>query len=274
MKRSGTFLLLLVVGLLVYSVGGYLASIPQGARTVVKTTLPLLLLLAVWACGRVERFRPWRPTALAFFAASCGFLLAWVLSPHLLGLFGITPDRLPGIALTKLSESVLVAAGVLVAAHAGGMRRADLYLGFGRVRVWAPIGGAAFAVFLVIFLLLATNQGRSPGELAAAAPWILVFIFANAFMEELHFRGLLLQPFEGRLGRGAANLCVTVLFTLVHAPVQYAPDLAIFLTVLFVLAWLWGALIQRTEALWGAVLFHAGADLLVIQGIVATSGGG
>jgi len=42
--------------------------------------------------------------------------------------------------------------------------------------------------------------------------------------------------------------------------------------VLLVLAWAWGFLIQRTESLWGAVLFHASADLLVVLGIFTTFG--
>ena len=59
---------------------------------------------------------------------------------------------------------------------------------------------------------------------------------------------------------------------LAHAPVQYVPDIAQFLIVVFVLAWAWGFIIQRTEALWGAVLFHAGADLIIILGIFKTYG--
>jgi membrane protease YdiL (CAAX protease family) len=108
--------------------------------------------------------------------------------------------------------------------------------------------------------------------LLRGAPWILVFIFANAFMEELHFRGLLLRPFEDRLGGRGANLCIALFFTLVHAPVQYVPNIVPFLVVLFTLAWTWGFIIQRTEALWGAVLFHAGADLMIILGIFKTYG--
>jgi membrane protease YdiL (CAAX protease family) len=102
------------------------------------------------------------------------------------------------------------------------------------------------------------------------APWTLIFIFSNAFMEELHFRGLLLGPFEEFLGPHVSNLCIALFFTLAHAPVQYTADIISFLSILFVLSLVWGYVIQLTEALWGSVLFHAGADLMIVVGIYET----
>lgn len=90
--------------------------------------------------------------------------------------------------------------------------------------------------------------------------------------EELHLRSLLLRPFEGRLGSTWPKLCIALSFTLVHAPVSHVPDILQFLVALFVLAWVWGFLIQRTESLWGAVLFHAGADLMIVVGIISAHG--
>jgi membrane protease YdiL (CAAX protease family) len=46
----------------------------------------------------------------------------------------------------------------------------------------------------------------------------------------------------------------------------------VFLLVVFPLAIIWGYVIQKTEALWGSVLFHAGGDLLIVTGIYATYG--
>lgn len=267
MRRVGRFLVLLGAMLLVYSVGGYLASIPHGARTAIKCALPLVLLLLTCASARFERLRPWKPVLIALLAASCGFVAAWLLSDRILAALGVLPQSVTGIALTKLSESTLIVAAALLVARAGGMTWTDLYLQRGKVRAWLPIGLGAFGVFSVLFLSQWTNAGLTTAALLRAIPWIIIFVFANGFMEELHFRGLLLRPFEGRLGSTGANLCIAVSFTLAHAPVTYVPDIALFLAVLFGLAWVWGFLIQRTESLWGAVLFHAGADLLVVMGI-------
>jgi membrane protease YdiL (CAAX protease family) len=54
--------------------------------------------------------------------------------------------------------------------------------------------------------------------------------------------------------------------------VQYAPDIVVFLAILLVLALACGYVIQKTESLWGSVLFHAGADLMIILGIFGTYG--
>lgn len=272
MRQAGRFLVLFGAVMLVYSVGGYLASIPHGARTAIKFALPLVLLLFTYACTRLERLRPWKPVSIALLAASCGFLAAWLLSDRILGALNVVGESASGIALTRLSESTLIVAAAWLVARIGGMSRADLYLQRGRVRVWLPIGLAAFVVFSALFLSQWTRAGLTTTALLSALPWILMFVIANGFMEEFHFRSLLLRPFEGRLGRGGANACIALSFTLAHAPVTYVPNIVPFLAVLLVLAWLWGFLIQRTESLWGAALFHAGADLLVVLGVFSTLG--
>jgi membrane protease YdiL (CAAX protease family) len=271
MRQAGRFLVLCGAVLLVYSVGGYLAAIPHAARTVIKLALPLVLLLFTYACTRLERLRPWKPVSIALLAASCGFLAAWLLSDRLLAALGVLPHGVSGIALAKLSESTLIVAAAWLVARAGGMTRADLYLQRGRVHVWLPIGLAAFVVFSALFLSQWTRAGLTTAALLRALPWILMFVIANGFMEEFHFRGLLLRPFERLLGRSGANLCIALSFTLAHAPVTYVPDIVPFLALLLVLAWAWGFLIQRTDSLWGAVVFHAGADLLVVLGIFASA---
>lgn len=272
MKRAGIFAALFLVGMLVYFVGGYWAGIPHGLRTAAKVTLPCLLLLAAFACGRSESLRHWRPVWFAFFAASSAFLVAWWVSDPLMKLFGLTTDSVPGIAFMKLFDALPIVATIVVVARFGGLRPADLFLKKGRVKAWLIVGIAAFAAFGVLFLQQASEQGVSADRLLAYAPWILLFAFTNAFMEELHFRGLLLKPFEQLLGRHSANLCIALFFTLSHAPVQYTPDIVVFLATLLVLSLAWGYVIQRTESLWGSVLFHAGADLMIILGIFGTYG--
>ena len=167
---------------------------------------------------------------------------------------------------------MLVVIPVIVVAQLGGLSPASLYLRRGKLRAWLIVGLVTFAVFAGIFLLQTSDQGLTARQLLVLAPWALVFVFANAFMEELHFRGLLLGPFGDLLGPHAANICIALFFTLVHAPVDYTPDILVFLLVVFPLAIIWGYLIQKTEALWGSVLFHAGGDLLIVAGICATYG--
>jgi membrane protease YdiL (CAAX protease family) len=50
----------------------------------------------------------------------------------------------------------------------------------------------------------------------------------------------------------------------VHTQVTYAPEMLQFLALVIVLSLAWGYLIQKTDSLWGAVLFHAAGDCLII----------
>ena len=272
MKKASVFVSLFVVGMLVFFVGGYWAGIPYSCRTVAKIALPCLLLVATIACSRTESLSQWRPVSLAFFAASFAFMVAWWVSDPLMKVFGFTTDTVPGIAFMKLFDAIPMVVTVILVARFGGLKPADLYLQPGKLKAWLIVGVVSFAAFTVLFLLQAKDQNIPANRLLAYAPWTLLFVFSNAFMEELHFRGLLLKPFERLLGRHPANLCIALFFTLSHAPVQYTPDIFAFLAVLFVLAFVWGYVIQKTESLWGSVLFHAGADLIIIVGIYKTYG--
>ena len=272
MKRSGSFTVLFISGMLVYFVGGYWAAPGTGLRTAFKVGIPIILFGATILCHRKPSLLAWRRASLALFAGSCGFMVSWFLSAPLGSLLGVPANSVAGIAIDKAIEALLICITVLVVARGGGVTMGDLFLRKGRLKAWIPVGMITFGGFLTLFLLQAQEMGMSSEQLISLAPWTLVFIFANAFMEELHFRGLLLKPFEDLLGSHLANLCIASFFTLIHAPVEYTQDIFIFLSVLFVLALAWGYLIQKTQSLWGSVLFHAGADLMIIIGIYEAYG--
>lgn len=274
MRRSGSFLILFLIGMLVFFVGGYWARIQGIERTAVKVALPVLLLISTLVLGRADRSRKWRKAILGFLAASAAFLASHLISGPLLGLSGMSTDSVPGLAFAKLFDAIPIVATILIVALLGGSRPADLFIRKGKVKVWLIIGSASFALFVILFLFQARGAGVGADRLIAYAPWALIFVFANAFMEELHFRGLLLGPFQELLGRHPANLCIALFFTLTHAPVQYTTDILLFLVLVFALSYAWGYIIQKTESLWGSVLFHAGADLMIIAGIFQAYGAG
>jgi len=55
-----------------------------------------------------------------------------------------------------------------------------------------------------------------------------------------------------------------------HTQVTYAAQMIQFLVIVLVLSLIWGILIQKTDSLWGAVLFHAAGDCLIIFGAYAS----
>lgn len=273
MKKTGIFLLLFTLGMIVFFAGGYWTGVSSFWRTVIKCSLPLLLLGATVFCGRRESTRRWSKVTLAFLSASTGFLVSWLLSDHLLALMGAATDTVSGIALAKMTESVLIVVPAYLVARAGGMTNREMYLCPGKSKAWLIIGIGAFIAFSLLFLAQVTGSGLDRERIIDLLPWALLFVLMNGLMEEFHFRGLLLSPLEGLLGRHGSNLCIALFFTLIHTPVQYTSDIIGFLSVLMILALLWGYLIQKTRSLWGAVLFHAGADLLIVAGIFETYGG-
>jgi membrane protease YdiL (CAAX protease family) len=52
--------------------------------------------------------------------------------------------------------------------------------------------------------------------------------------------------------------------------VTYTRDQLLFLAVVVPLALAWGAIMQKTESIWGSILFHAGMDIPVFLSIFST----
>jgi len=122
---------------------------------------------------------------------------------------------------------------------------------------------AVCAVVMIAMLLL---SGMSVDSLLAAAPWIAVFVVANAAMEELWFRGVFLRPYEAGIG-WAGTLAVTALaFGVSHMNATYFESAVglVFGAGVIVLGLILAWAMRWADSLWGAVLFHMGMDLLII----------
>ena len=269
-KRAGLFALFLVVGTLVFAVitlspyfstGTLLAA--HGALTAVLLAVALILRRSLW--GR----RYW-PVCYAFFVGAAAVLLSGLFADKLLGLLGMTVETPQGIAVAKFSEGILRVASILVLLPVMGFGWRSLYLKKGKIGVWLPVGIVAWMVFPVLAFFLLPNREGALDKLLPLAPWILLFVFSNAFMEELLFRGLFLQRYSAFLGRALSNVLTAVVFALMHTQVTYAPEMLQFLAIVVLLSLVWGYLIQKTDSLWGAVLFHAAGDCLVIFPIFAS----
>ena len=106
----------------------------------------------------------------------------------------------------------------------------------------------------------------------AAVPWILVFCFANAFMEELWFRGVALGKLTPVLGTAGSILVTALVFGSSHLGVTYITpaEIILFPTIVFVLGLVNAYVMLKTGSIWGSMLFHAGYDLLVIIPLLAS----
>jgi membrane protease YdiL (CAAX protease family) len=230
--------------------------------------LPLLFsALAVFV--RWRRLMEYWPAFSSYVVVSIAFLLMWLLDDLPGRWLGLDPKGPPGRAVTKVSDAFIL---LLVVAVLGKLLRIDfdsVYLRKGRLRLGLAVGLAGFAGMAVFALVEAHTMGISSRRLLNWTPWILTFVFANGLFEELMFRALFLRKFEPLLGAPLANVLTGFVFAVGHAGVTYTEDLLVFVALTFVFALVWGYLMQKTGALWGSALFHAGADTLLIIGILS-----
>jgi membrane protease YdiL (CAAX protease family) len=263
-----TIVLFLVVGGLIGS-ATYVSFIPQNTRTILKAGMTAISL-AVWlVLSRSERLRQYRQIALSFFAVSLGVLLARYWGSIPMNLLGFSVTTVQGVAMAKFGEVLSIVLPILVLHFATGGDMNGLFLKGGNLKLGFIAGIIGFAAFVGIGLLQAIGSGLRWTTVAAALPWILIFIFANAFMEELWFRALFLKKLEPLVGARTALIITSLVFAGVHISSTYVPDILMFLVLLMALALLWGWLMRKSNSIWGPVLIHAGGDILVILGFLA-----
>jgi membrane protease YdiL (CAAX protease family) len=164
--------------------------------------------------------------------------------------------------------SVLVVVSLTMAS---GQDLASLYLRRGKLRLGLTWGLTALMV--MVASAIPVTGGLFGGHnltwrrIVSWTPWVLVFVLANAFNEELLFRGLFFGRLRPFLAKFAVNLVIAIPFTVMHSGVEYTTNLLIFMGILFPLSLAWGWLLQKTDSLWGSALFHAAMDIPVVLGL-------
>ena len=235
-SRIGLFVLFILAGLLVFGVGGYWAPAPGGD----KLTYRIIIVLAfavLWIITRqIKRLQEYNTVVSGFLIASAAFLVGSFISKGLGDLLGASTNSLAGIAQLRFTEMLPLVVTILVLNRLFGNDLGSIYLKKGNLSLNLLAGGGSMIVFAVIFYVQAQAQGVSFEDIVPTIPWILLFILSNAFLEELHFRGLFLRKFEPFLGKHFSNLAIAIFFTLIHAPVEYTPDIFQFLVITFFLS--------------------------------------
>jgi membrane protease YdiL (CAAX protease family) len=232
--------------------------------------LTAILLVIALVIRRSEKWKAYWPVCYTLFLAGLVVYLSTQYSDNLLGLFGLSVSTPEGIATAKFSQSIIRVVPILILMPLAGFDWGSMYLKRGVVRTWLSVAIAAIIIFPVIAYLPLANQPGTLDKLLGLWPWILLFVLSNGFMEELVYRGLFLKRFEPFLGKRGATVLTAVVFAIMHTQVTYAAQMVQFLVIVLVLSLIWGYLIQKTDSLWGAVLFHAAADCLVIFGPFAS----
>jgi len=243
-------------------------STSKSFQVVTFVGLPLLFSMMAMLARWNRRFMEYLPAFSSFVIASIGLLLMWLLDDFPRRWLGLDPKGPSGRAMIKVSDAILLLVTVVIL---GKLLRVDfdsIYLRKGSMpRLGLLVGVTGFAFMALFALVEAHSMGISNYRILEWAPWILSFVLANGFFEELMARGLFLKKFEPLLGARLSNLLTAVVFAIGHAGVTYSEDVLGFVAITFVFALIWGFLMQKTGSLWGSALFHAGADTLILIGI-------
>jgi membrane protease YdiL (CAAX protease family) len=273
--RIGSFVLFLGCGLLVFIVFSHYFPIFKGKVDIIgRVAIAVAFLIAALAARRSERFKGYWPVLFAFFTALAAISIDRYLSlsKWILPALDVEGDSPAGLAIEKLESSLLVVIVIVALNRLAGQRLESLYIRRGNLRLGLTVGLVAFVVMSATVIpvteLFFKGVNLSWARILPWTPWVLICVLANASNEELVFRGLFLGKMEPFLGMLATNLVTTIPFTLMHALVDYTPDTFVFLALQVLplsLAWCW--LMQKTNSIWGSILFHAAMDIPVFVGL-------
>ena len=237
----------------------------------VKLILRIMLIVGFFISWRLFQKRDLtnaKDLAFAFMALNLAFLVvSFFTSTFLSFLLG----AFQGFALIKLSDAVIISLVLILSFVIGGYKLKNIYLTKGRLITGVIIG----ILFFILFGYLAINnpqQRIEPDFLRKNYFWILIFVFANGFMEELIFRGIFLKKLNQYMKPVWAIVLTSICFAVPHLTVNYDPDVLVFAGIVFVLGIICGFAMHYTRSIIAPMLIHAGADLMIIIPVYASYG--
>jgi membrane protease YdiL (CAAX protease family) len=276
-RRAGFFLLFLLLGLLLFVVFNHIRlTLPKSIDGIGRVIMILSFLALALLARRSRRFEKYWPILFSCFIAALATAVDYYLPSRdgLLQILHISITTPAGIALDKLDSSLILIVTIILLTKVSGADLGSIYLRKGNLRLGLIIGLTAFVVAaagaIPVSELFFGGKDLTLEKVLPWTPWILIFVLGNAFNEELLFRGLFLQKYGPFTGRFSANLVIAIPFALHHTGVSYTPDVWMFLAILLPLALAWGFVMQKTDSVWGSILFHAGTDIPIVLGIFSS----
>lgn len=259
-----------ILGGLVFVLGlNYLRFIPENLQDAYKFALPLLFLVAYFVSQKVLPDQ--KVVFLAYFLVSLGWILDYYLTEEIVKLLSLDKGTVSGFAFTMVISTLLVTAPVITGWLLAGQELSSIYLQGWQNRWGILVGLAGLILFGGLGVLQALNEGLTFNIIMAAIPMALVFSLANGFREELVYRAVFLKHFQANIGLIATIIVTTLVFAAAHINVSYSPaDLVVFALVLVIIGIVGSLIMVKTGSLFGAVLFHAGADVLLIMGLLSS----
>ena len=248
----------------------YETILPRTYDYLTKITVCVLLLVLSLVARNSQRLHAYWQLLFALFVLTLVYALDLIVNVYILDYLKVPVNTPATIALQKLNEALIVIGVVIGCTLASGNDLRSIYIQKGNWKLGLKIGLIAFFVAALLSIPMATffnTQNLTISRALPWLPWILIFVLSNAALEETLFRGLFLRKLERFFGKLLSNVLIAMVFTLIHGAATYPRDQYAFLAVVFPLALAWGYITQKTEGLWGSILFHAGMDIPIILSV-------
>jgi len=234
----------------------------------------MVIFLAASVALRLEKVKArlpqaWRIT-YSFFMATAAMLVLRTGVLNLPRTAAMSPMQ--DLAIDKFSQFLAIVPVLLILAFVAGIRPRSLFIRAGRLKGSLLFGGISFVVFGAIAFLVQPDLSSTLASLPSAVPWLLIFAFSNAIMEEMWLRGIFLKGFEPLIGRWLAILVTAIIFGAAHYNATYAfpGGPLVFAGVNIVLGFVGAWAMMKYDSLIGPVLFHAGYDLIIVMSVLAS----
>jgi membrane protease YdiL (CAAX protease family) len=235
-----------------------------------RICLIVLLLVAVLLMRRSSHLEKYWFVLLGFLIMAVAVSLDWVFGIYLIDYLGVKDSVPAGWALPKLNECIVIVSVIILFTKMSGSSLGSIYIQKGNLKLGLVVGLIAFSLAAAGSIPMASlfnARDLSFARILPWIPWLLIYVLANGAMEELLFRGLFLRKLEPFFGKILSNFMIAFVFTAIHGAVNYTVDQYLFLAILFPLALTWGYIMQKTDSVWGSMLFHAGMDIPIMLGI-------
>ena len=267
MKTNRFFTFLIVLSVMLAVSMTLFSPIPANIKLIIRNVF-LVMFFVLWRWFHKKDLLDLKSLAFTFMVLNLAFLIVGVFTPEF---WHMDTETAKGFALIKLSDSVIISAILILSFILGGYKLKSIFLKGGRLVPGLVIGILIF----ILFGYLALNNPQAkiePGFLRKNFIWILIFVFANGFMEELVFRGIFLEKLNSLFKPVWSIILTSICFAAPHLTVNYSPNVLFFSGIVFVLGMMCGYAMQYTRSMIAPVFIHAGADLMIIVPVFATYG--
>jgi membrane protease YdiL (CAAX protease family) len=232
--------------------------------------LAVVLLVALLFTYIKPCLEKYRQILIGLFILAVTVSLDLIFGRYIIESLGVSAKTPSDWALIKLNEGFVVISVIIVLNKVIDGSLGSIFIQKGNLKLGLIVGLVTFFLAAAGSIPMATlfkARDLSFVRVLPWIPWLLIYVLANASLEELMFRGLFLRKLQPFFGKFLANFLIALVFTGLHGTVTYSADNMIFLAVTFPLALAWGYLMQKTGSVWGSILFHAGMDIPIMVGI-------